>query len=332
MKRILQITAVIVLTVVFLYLFLRNADLRQVWRLIARADFAWITVAVAANILALVFRSLRWRTILDPDDPPAFYPTFFANSVGYAISTLLPVRAADVARPALLARRTDHRFSGALGTVLTERLLDLTTLLGLFLGFALFRWDDFEQNRSFAIVKAGAIASGAALAAILFFILGIWFYRDFVRAMHEWTGRIIPQRFRESWMHFFDTFVETLSIAQHRNGLVPILLYTGAIWFCLTSQFWLTANGLGYSLPWDSSIFVTGITTVGLAIPTPGGVGGFHKACQLVLTHFYRFDVDASVAVAVLFHLVGTVPVVATGLALIAHDRFRRSRDVTRRS
>ena len=39
-------------------------------------------------------------TILDPTDPPPFYSTFFANAVGYMLSTILPVRAGDIARPA----------------------------------------------------------------------------------------------------------------------------------------------------------------------------------------------------------------------------------------
>ena len=99
-----------------------------------------------------------------------------------------------------------------------------------------------------------------------------------------------------------------------------MLLCTCGIWFCLTSQFIFTVLALHHPLPWDSSIFVTGITTVGLAIPTPGGVGGFHKACQLVLTNFYGFDIDSSVATAVLFHVVGTLPVLVTGLFLFVHE------------
>ena len=58
-----------------------------------------------------------------------------ATSMGYALSTVLPVRAGDVIRPALLSRRTDVRFSRALGTVLTERVLDLTAILILYLSF-----------------------------------------------------------------------------------------------------------------------------------------------------------------------------------------------------
>jgi uncharacterized membrane protein YbhN (UPF0104 family) len=84
-------------------------------------------------------------------------------------------------------------------------------------------------------------------------------------------------------------------------------------------QFWVVAQGMAHHLPFDSSFFISGVTTLGLAVPTPGGVGGFHKVCQLILTTFYGFDIDTSVAVALLFHVVGTVPVLVTGLILFTH-------------
>jgi uncharacterized membrane protein YbhN (UPF0104 family) len=103
-------------------------------------------------------------------------------------------------------------------------------------------------------------------------------------------------------------------------ALLRVLLCTAGVWFCLNAQFWLVTIALHRPMPFDSSFFVNGITTLGLAIPTPGGVGGFHKACQLVLTTFYGFDVDTSVAVAIIFHLVGTLPILVTGLVLFIRE------------
>lgn len=333
MKRFLQIAAIAALTIFFLWLFLRNANLADVWRLIKTTNLFWLTVALLVNLSALFFRTIRWRTILDPDHPPPFYATFFANTVGYMLSTILPVRAADVARPALLARRTSHRFSGALGTVLTERVLDLYTILLLFVYFAIVRWNDFSQDpltaRSFFVVKTGAIAAAILLVALSFLLVGLYFFRSFIRRAHERLGRLVPRRFRDSWMHFFDTFAETTELTRHRTAFAKVLLCTAGVWACLTGQFYFTALALHQHLPYDASIFVTGVTTVGLAIPTPGGVGGFHKACQLVLTRFYAFSVDLSVATAVLFHIVGTAPVIVTGLLLFAREGMRW-RDVTR--
>ena len=332
MKRILQIAVIVALTVFFLWLFLRNANLAEVGAILKRTSLGWVFLGFGVNIIALVCRTIRWRTILDPDDPPPFYATFFANTVGYMLSTILPIRASDVARPALLARRTTHRFSGALGTMLTERILDLTSILVLFVYFAVRRWNEFSHDpdaaKWFYIVRIGAIASAAILLALWFFVFGLFFFRGFIRRIHVRLGRLMPARFRESWMHFFDTFVETLGITRHRRAFVTVLLCTAGVWACLTSQFWFATMAAHHPLPFDSSFFVTGVTTVGLAIPTPGGIGGFHKACQLVLTRFYGFSVDSSVAVAVLFHVIGTLPVLVTGLILFAREGLHW-RDVT---
>ncbi len=334
MKRILQITAIAALTVVFVALFLHNANLKDVWRILRSTNPLWLAVALLINFSALLFRTARWRTLLAPENPPPFYPTFFATAVGYMLSTILPIRASDVARPVLLSRRTNLRFSGALGTVLTERVLDLYSILFLFVYFAVVHWNDFsrdpETGKWFYVVKAGAIASVILLTLLTTLVVGLFFFRPRVRRMHEFLGRFVPRRYRDAWMHFFDAFTSSLEITRHGGAFVTIVLCTIGIWFCLTTQFTFTVMALHRPLPWDSSIFVTGITTVGLAIPTPGGVGGFHKACQLVLTRFYRFDIDSSVAVALLFHIVGTLPVLVTGLALFAHEGLHW-RDVTRR-
>ncbi|HYC60503.1 MAG TPA: lysylphosphatidylglycerol synthase transmembrane domain-containing protein [Thermoanaerobaculia bacterium] len=334
MKRILQIAFIAALTVFFLWLFLRNADLQQVGRILAAASWGWVIVGFIANATALLLRTLRWRTILDPDDPPPFFATFFANTVGYMFSIILPIRASDVARPALLARRTSHRFSGALGTVLTERVLDLTSILTMFVFFAILRWNEFSHDAStaawFYIVRAGAIASAVLLVALAILMISLSFFRESVRRLHEKLGRLLPERFRNAWMHFFDTFTETLKITQNRRVFAKVVLCTMGVWLCLTSQFWFATKAVHQPLPYDASFFVTGVTTVGLAIPTPGGIGGFHKACQLVLTRFYQFSIDASVAVAVLFHVIGTLPVLTTGLFLFAREGFRW-KDVTPR-
>lgn len=333
MKRTLQIAFIAALTAFFLWLFLRNANLREVGQILRRTQLGWIFIGFTVNFIALLLRTVRWQTLLDPEDPPPFYPTFFANTVGYMLSNILPIRAADVARPVLLARRTTHRISGALGTILIERILDLTSILGLFVYFALRRWNEFSHNASITawlyIVRAGAIASLVILVLLAILMIGMAFFRPRIRRTHEWLGKILPQRFRDSWMHFFDTFTETLEIVKNRRVLAKVLLCTAGVWACLTSQFWFAAKSLDRAVPFDASFFVTGVTTVGAAIPTPGAIGGFHKACQLVLTRFYAFDIETSVAVAVLFHLIGTLPVLVLGLALAAREGLRW-KDVSR--
>jgi len=316
LTRILRVILIVLLTAVFLALFLWKSNLRDVWRILLSTNVAWFALGFIINGSALFFRTVRWRILLHATDPPAFYPTFFANTMGFMLSTILPIRAGDVARPALLARRTSVRFPEALGTVLTERVLDLLSILSVLLFYCAHRWYDFDSS----IVHGGAYVAGGMLVALALLILAFRFFQRSVRRLHAWLGRFLPRRFHEPWMLFFDAFASTLQIAERPAALTGVLFTTACIWFCLTSQFWFVLLAAHRPLPFDSSFFLTAATTVGIAIPTPGGVGGFHKVSQWVLTTFYGFDIDTSVAVAVLFHIVGTLPVVVVGTILFLRE------------
>jgi uncharacterized protein (TIRG00374 family) len=316
LRRILHISLIAVLTIVFIGLFLWKSDLGHVWGILKRTNPFWFAAGLFINFWALVFRTIRWRILLDRVHPPRFYPTFFANTIGYMLSATLPIRAGDVARPALLARRTDVRFATALGTVLSERVLDLVSILCLFLFFCVLRWNEFRDP----VVHGGAVGAGVLLLSMFVLVIGVYFFGDRIRRLHARLGLLLPLRFREPWMKFFDAFAQTLQLAKAPAALAAVLASTAGVWFCLIAQYWFVLWGTDRPLPLDASLFLSGATTIGVAIPTPGGVGGFHKVCQWVLTSYYGFDIDTSVAVAVLLHVVSTVPVLVTGLMLLMRE------------
>ena len=316
MKRILQISSVVVLTIGFLIFFLWNSNLSDVWKIMKRTDPLWIAAGFCVNASALIFRTVRWRMLLDRKNPPPFYGTFFANVIGYALSATLPIRAGDVARPALLSRRTSVRFSDALGTVLTERILDLISILSLLLFFCVLRWRMFDDK----VVHGSAIGAGVILLALFVFMIGVYFFRESFRRFHTRLGMMLPIRFREPWMRFFDAFANSLRLIETPAASITVIGATAGIWFCLIAQYWCVFAGMKQHVPLDASLFINATATAGVAIPTPGGVGGFHKVCQWVLTTYYHFDIDPSVAAAVLLHVVGTLPVLAIALILMLRE------------
>lgn len=321
LRRTLQITSIALLTVFFLGFFLWKSNLRDVWRIMADTNLLWLASAFLVNWMALIFRTIRWRVLLASPKAPGFYPTFFANTTGYMLSTVLPIRAGDVARPALLSRRANVRFAEALGTVLTERILDLFSILAIFLWFCARHWNSFPNN--VGVIHGGAIGCAIVLGLLVILLVSLRFFGGAVRSLHITVGRILPKRFREPWMKFFDAFAKTLVIAERPGDFFTVLFATAMIWVCLTAQYSLVFIAMHHPLPYDATFFINGVTTIGVAIPTPGGVGGFHKLCQWALTSFYAFDIDSSVALALLMHLVGTVPVVVTGVTLFAREGLR---------
>jgi len=200
-------------------------------------------------------------------------------------------------------------------------MLDLVAILSLFVYFCARHFNDFPKHEAF--IRSAAIGSGSLLALVLVFLVALYFFASSVRRAHEFVGRIVPKRFREDWMRFFDSFAATIRITEKPRDFFAVIFCTAAIWFCLTAQFGVVLVAAHRDLPLDSSLFINGVATAGIAIPTPGGVGGFHKVCQWVLTSFYNFDIDSSVALAVLFHIVGTLPVVVVGALLFLREGVR---------
>lgn len=308
--------------IVLLALFLWNSNPGEVIRLIARVDPGWLAVAFGVNFLALFTRAERWRTLLQPSHPPPYYPTYFAVTVGYMSSSILPVRAGDVVRAVLMKGKTGIRFSTGIATVLTERVLDLIAILGMLCWFVV----SSASNPSFteeqrAMLRSVGFVAGAILVVMLVFVTGIVLATSAIRRLHERLGQLLPHRMRDPWMHFFDTFAASFhSAAQHPAAFAKVIVLTLVTWACLSSQFWFTSLAMSHDLPFLSCFLLTGVSIVGMMIPTPGGVGGFHKVCQVALIQFYAFGIDDSVALALVLHIVGTAPVVVGGLALFVRE------------
>ena len=76
------------------------------------------------------------------------------------------------------------------------------------------------------------------------------------------------------------------------------------------------------------------LLVIGVAVPTPGAVGGFHEAFRIGVTTFFGAPNDAAVGAAIVLHAFSFVPVAAaracssrrrTGLNLGRHAAAGRS-------
>ena len=324
LKNTIRLVVLLVATIALLYFFLRNSDPAEVMEQLRSLDPFWLAVALLTNFTALLSRAARWRIILRPSDPPPFYPTFFATAVGFLSSAVLPIRAGDVIRPALLSRRTDIRFSSALGTVVIEKLLDTTSVLVLFIGFVMtvgrHFFDDPRIGSKAGIVMTLGVGAGVLLGVMVTIVVALLVLRERARDLIErLTGRF-SVRLQSGAISFYESFLRAFRLARDRKAFVRVLLLTASVWLCLTGQFYFVSLAMGRPLPYSASFLVTGFSILGMMIPTPGGVGGFHKACQIALTTFYMFTVSESVATAVIFHIVGTLPVLVTGATLLIRE------------
>jgi len=97
----------------------------------------WIAAAIALNLLSVAVRALAWRTVIRqamPPPHPRLRAIFSAFCVGLLANAVLPGRIGELARVAVLARRTRARRGAWVtlaGTVFSHRVFDLAAALVL---------------------------------------------------------------------------------------------------------------------------------------------------------------------------------------------------------
>ncbi len=303
------------LTAILVWFFVRNLHWAEVRQAFATANLGLITVAVLTTLQTYLIRAWRWQALLRPLGDVPFSPAFRTTVIGFTALFLLPARVGEVLRPYLLARQVGLNFSATFATIIIERALDLTAVLLLFAGAMPFLGVDVgAQTR-----MAGVLAAAAALVglAALFVFAG---HPEKVGQWADWFSRILPARAAAAVGSFARKFAEGLAVMREPRALAVSLAWSLALWASICLGIWLVSRAFGLTVPFSGSFLIVMYLVVGVALPTPGGAGGFHVAYQMAATTYFGASVDDAAAAAIMLHLVSFVPVAVVGLAFMWQD------------
>ena len=306
------------LAALLLALFFRNLDLGDLARTLAAAHPGWLGLALAITVLNLPHRSWRWTRLLHHVAPVPQREAFSATCIGFAATVLLPARAGEIVRPAVLSRRTGLPFAPALASIAVERLIDLVTVVLLFVVYAVGGWAPTDLSpeahaRLDLLRRAAFVVGGATLG--VFAALGLLAARphlaDRVLAPLE---RRLPARVASRVVSFLRSFLGGLASIRSGRDVVVLAASSVAMWLLNALQFHAATRAFDVVLPFPASFFVLTWAVLGLAIPTPGGVDGYHTAVAYALSGFY----GVAAAPAIVTHAVAFVPVTLAGVAFLA--------------
>jgi uncharacterized protein (TIRG00374 family) len=310
-----QTVFIILLTAGLLWLFIRDLDIRTVGAAIRGAHPGLIFVAALFTLATYVLRAIRWRFLLAPIGPVRFRTAFRTTVIGFAAIFLLPGRVGEVLRPFLAARQEGLNATACFATVVVERVLDMCTVLVLFVVAILLADADIGPEIELAGVLAGVV-SGVALA-VLFLSAG------HPERLGRWTAaltRWLPARMAATAERLVRTFAEGLAVLRSPGHLAVAALWSLPLWVSIAIGIWLTSAAFGLTMPFLGSFLVVGYLAVGVAAPTPGGAGGFHYFYKLALTQIFGADASVAGAAAVVLHAVSFVPVTLLGLVFMWQD------------
>ena len=322
-SRRFQATVSIVLAAALFAFFLSRVPLSEIGRQIAAVSPGWLAASIGFSLLVFYFRTLRWVWILRPLGKVPFYPAFRATAVGFAANTVLPARAGEVLRPAMLARERRLPFPALLASIFFERVLDALAQLSFF-GVALVGPDAASMG-SFSSGRIRAVAAAVALGAVLLALFAV-VWRGATERLFETAFRVLPERWRPAARRIAHTFLD--GFASLKTPRLAVLVAGGslAMWLVINVQIYCVLRAFGLTLPLSAAYVVTTAAVLGLVVPTPGGVGGYHAAVQFALTNVFQVPVATATGVALIAHAVSFVPISIIGFALFAGSPWRRER------
>ena len=324
-SRGVQVFFSLVLAAGLLYLFLRRVEIGPLREAIASASTGWLAVSLGISLLTFVLRAIRWVWLLRPVGRVPLLPSFLATAVGFAANNL-PARVGEVIRPALLARMRRLPFSALLASILFERALDggsvvFFFLLALVLGFP----GSTAGGGAFAHLRTGALLGAGLFVALVAAAAFLLRRREASERAFERLTRRLPAAWREKTRGAASAFPRGFASLADRRLAALAALSSIAMWFAVNLQIYSVMRAFHIALPFSSSFVVTAAAVLGLAVPTPGGIGSYQAAVQYALTRFYGVPLAPASGVAVLAWAVSFVPITAIGLAALGTRSVRRS-------
>lgn len=328
MRSYVRTAIVLALAIGLVALFLHNVDLWRVALDIVHARPEWLALSLAMAFVNLAIRSWRWQLLLEPLGPTSFGAAFRATAVGFAASSVLPARAGELIRPYFLARQTRHPHAatmsatGAFATIIIERLLDVVTVLVLLASYVfIFGRDVGAANpRLFPVLKWAGATSGAGAVgalAVLFVLAGDpeRLGRTMIR-----LEKVLPSALAGLIARVAEKFARGLGAIRRPAALLIALAGSFPLWLSIAAGIWAVAMAFQFAVPFTGSFLLIALLTLGVAVPTPGAIGGFHEAFRLGATMFFGAPDSAAVGAAILLHAFSVGPSLLLGVLFAAEE------------
>ncbi len=314
LKYILRIALPLLLAGVILHWMYRGVDWSGVWEALEGGmNWWWMLLSMPFGVSAQVFRALRWNVVLKPMGEKARLSTC-CNGIflSYASSLAIP-RVGEVLRCGVLSKYEGISFTRLVGSVVSERVVDMSmvflfSLITMLTQIPVFL-DFFDKT-------------GLNLPAFLgrFTTTGYW-----VTAVCAVSACILVFLLTKKLKLFSRTKVKFAKLLEGMMSVVRLhnpwlfLLYSVGIWLSYYLHFYIAFYCFEYTAglgPVAALVaFVVGCFAV--LVPTPNGAGPWHFVVKTALVLYGVQDNDAAVF-ALIVHTLQTLLTVVLGLYAMA--------------
>lgn len=271
--------------------------------------YGWMLFSLVFGVLANLFRGWRWTLALEPlGEYPKKSNCVYAIFVSYAANLVIP-RLGEVSRCGVLTKYDGVSFPKSLGTVVSERVIDMLCI-GLIAGitlllqasvFSSFFAETGTNMGRYATVLTSVHFYVIVICAIAIFLLAFFLIRN-VALFAKLKGL-----FRNIWAGI-------IALKDVKN--VPLyLIYTVGIWGSYFLEFYLAFYAFSFSaqLGVVAGLVMFVVGSIAVIVPTPNGAGPWHFAVITMMTLYGVGKEDAAIF-ALLVHGIQTFLLILLGI------------------
>ena len=298
MKKALQYIIPVLLSVLLIWYLFRKVDFRQTMEIVGHGvDYWWILAAMGISVFSHIFRAMRWSLQLEALRVRSTLMELTCAVFGcYALNLLLP-RLGELWRCTFVAKRSDAKFTTVAGSMVADRMADSLMVLALIMLTAVLAapaltafMAKYPVGERLLRLLYSPVAWGVALGVSGAVLLLLHRYRKsaIVGRLRQWTVEI--------WRGF--------AVTATMPGRWRFLLLTIAIWGCYFIQLYVAfyafsftkelclRPGLAFGLLPCLVAFV--LSSIGMAIPSNGGLGPWNIAIMFGLAVYGVEDVEGA--------------------------------------
>ena len=240
---------------------------------------------------------------------PSLKNTSIAVLIGYLTNLVFP-RAGELARSASLQKSENVPFDKSFGAVIAERIIDVLilgvlVLVNLLLEFARIKSLFIDLFGSQNPIQLLSIAGG-------FILLGVLGLVVFQKNKEKFLGIGLIRKIFDFTEGLRSGFLSVLKIEKSAQ----FFMHTFFIWamYYVSTYFLCKAVSLGDSLSFLAVLTILVMGSIGMAVPTIGGIGSYHLLVGKIVA-LYGLSNQEGITLATFLHtMTGILFVLVFGL------------------